>query len=117
MARPSRLWQVAAALYVFINAAGAVFAGMQGERMHMDVHIGLLLLGFAAYPIWRRAQLTRQQRQQPAQLPEQRIDYLQQSVDAIALEVERIGEAQRFADKLRSEQGETPPPKKSPPEV
>ena len=29
----------------------------------------------------------------PAQLPEGRLDYLQQSVDAIALEVERLGEA------------------------
>jgi hypothetical protein len=43
---------------------------------------------------------------------QQRIEYLQQSVDAMALELERVGEAQRFADKLRVERGETPPPKK-----
>jgi hypothetical protein len=40
------------------------------------------------------------------------VDYLQQSVDAMALELERIGEAQRFSEKLRSEKGETPPPRK-----
>jgi hypothetical protein len=39
------------------------------------------------------------------------LSYLQQSVDALALEVERIGEKQRFGEKLRS-QPETPPSKK-----
>jgi hypothetical protein len=43
---------------------------------------------------------------------DERLNYLQQSVDAVALEVERIGEAQRFNEKLRGEQSETPPPKK-----
>jgi len=37
---------------------------------------------------------------------EQRFDQLQQSVDAIAVEVERIAEAQRFSAKLLAEQGE-----------
>jgi hypothetical protein len=30
----------------------------------------------------------------------------------VALEVERLGEAQRYADKLRAERGETSPEKK-----
>jgi Tfp pilus assembly protein PilN len=34
------------------------------------------------------------------------LEQLQQSVDAIALEVERIAEAQRFSAKLLSERGE-----------
>lgn len=38
---------------------------------------------------------------------EQRFDQLQQSVDAIAVEVERIAEAQRFSAKLLSERSET----------
>ena len=66
-----------------------------------------------------RGQFAPWKRRQPAapdQLPDARLDYLQQSVDAVALEVERIGEAQRFADKLRAEQGQAPPVKK-PPEV
>jgi hypothetical protein len=37
-----------------------------------------------------------------------RLDQLQQSVDAIAVEVERIAEAQRFSAKLLAERGETP---------
>ena len=36
-----------------------------------------------------------------------RLEQLQQSVDAIALEVERIGEAQRFNAKLQAEQNES----------
>jgi len=40
------------------------------------------------------------------------MEYLQQSVDAIALEVERIGEKQRFNEKLRAERDATLPPKK-----
>jgi hypothetical protein len=39
---------------------------------------------------------------------EARFDQLQQSVDAIAVEVERIAEAQRFSAKLLSEKRETP---------
>lgn len=39
---------------------------------------------------------------------DQRFDQLQQSVDAIAVEVERIAEAQRFSAKLLSERNETP---------
>lgn len=41
-------------------------------------------------------------------LIEQRFDQLQQAVDAIAVEVERIAEAQRFSAKLLSEKRDTP---------
>jgi hypothetical protein len=49
---------------------------------------------------------------QPRELPnafqfEQRFDQLQQSVDAIAVEVERIAEAQRFSAKLLAQKSET----------
>jgi hypothetical protein len=37
---------------------------------------------------------------------DQRLDQLQQSVDAVAVEVERIAEAQRFSAKLLAERGE-----------
>ena len=44
-------------------------------------------------------------------LPERtdvRLEQLQQSIDAIAVEVERIAEAQRFSAKLLAERGEAP---------
>jgi hypothetical protein len=46
--------------------------------------------------------------ERPTPLYEQRLDQLQQSVDAIAVEVERIAEAQRFSAKLLAERAETP---------
>ena len=44
----------------------------------------------------------------PNPLYEERLDQLQNSVDAIAVEVERIAEAQRFSAKLLAERSETP---------
>jgi hypothetical protein len=117
MTRRSKLWRAAAALFVVINAAGAGYAIAIGERPHAAVHVGLLLVGAAAYLVWRLASRATRQDQPPAQLRDERLEYLQQSVDAIALEVERIGEAQRFSDKLRVERGESSPPTKPPDEV
>jgi hypothetical protein len=53
--------------------------------------------------------LIRAARKQPRSLPadDRRIEQLQQSVDAIALEVERIAEAQRFTTRLLSEREKT----------
>jgi hypothetical protein len=113
MTQPSKLWRVAAALFVIINVAGAVYALRMGEGGHATAHVALLVVGFIG---WQFAPWKRRQTPAPEQLPDARLDYLQQSVDAVALEVERLGEAQRFADKLRAEQGQAPPVKK-PPEV
>ena len=109
MTRASKLWRVAAALYVFINVAGAGYAVAVGESAHAALHVVLLV---GAYVGWRLGPWARRKDPAPAQLGDARLDYLQQSVDAVALEVERIGEAQRFSDKLRAEKAETPPLKK-----
>jgi hypothetical protein len=112
MARRSLLWRVIAVIFTVVNVGGAVYAYAMGESQHATVHVLLLALGASAYVIWRLISMARRADAPPAQLPDGRIDYLQQSVDAIALEVERIGEAQRFNERLRAEKGETPPPKK-----
>ncbi len=54
--------------------------------------------------------LIRSARRQPRALPAEdpRIEQLQQSVDAIALEVERIAEAQRFTTRLLVERDRSP---------
>ena len=109
MTRTSMLWRVAAALFVVINVGGAGYAVAMGEPIHAGVHVALLV---GAYFGWLGGPWRRRRGQAPAQLPDARLDYLQQSVDAVALEVERIGEAQRFSDKLRAEKGETHPPKR-----
>jgi uncharacterized protein YoxC len=45
----------------------------------------------------------------PADRVDERLEHLQQSVDTIAVEVERIAEAQRFTTKLLAERGESAP--------
>jgi hypothetical protein len=110
--RRSKLWRWAAGLYAFINLGGLVYAAALEEEMHAMLHLFLLLLGLAGYVGWRLARRATPQDLPQARLAEQRIEYLQQSIDAMALELERVGEAQRFSDKLRVERGETPPLKK-----
>jgi hypothetical protein len=68
--------------------------------------VAAFLLGAGAYLVWRRARAQRESlsRTQPA---DERLEYLQQSVDAMALELERLGEKQRFSDKLTSLSGIT----------
>jgi hypothetical protein len=113
MTRKGKIWSWAAGLYAFINVAGLFYAWAMDEEMHAMLHLFLLLIGAAGYIGWRLARRGVPQEVPQAQLAEQqRLEYLQQSVDAMALELERVGEAQRFADKLRVERGEAPPPKK-----
>jgi ABC-type transport system involved in cytochrome bd biosynthesis fused ATPase/permease subunit len=106
MTLKSKLWRVAGALFLIINLAGGIWAATTGEWSHAAVHIGLLIGAYVAWPFAARAT------QDPMDAPpaNQRVEYLQQSVDAIALEVERLGEAQRYQEKLRAERGEKPEP-------
>jgi len=108
----SRLWQATVAAFILINVAGAGFAIAMGEPAHAIAHAALLLVGYVGWLVgpWRRP---RDQRyaQSSAQLPDERIEYLQQSVDAVALEVERLGESQRFNEKLQAVRDQLPPKK------
>ena len=96
----------AASLFTLINVAGAVQAVASGEGLHTAAHVGLAILG--AYFVWRLVQRPRQQQDLSSGRPTveriERIERLQLSVDAIALEVERIGEAQRYIAKLAEEE-------------
>lgn len=110
MAGRSGLWRVGAAAFVIINIAGAFYAIAMGEPMHAFTHAVLMTLGLGAYITWRAVRPLPAQAQ--PQISDQRLEYLQQSVDALAVEVERIGEAQRFKEKLEAENPPTPPQKK-----
>ena len=111
MTRRSKIWWVAAAVFVVINVAGAGYAIALRETQHALTHLGLLVGGYLVWqllPRGRSRDITRAQ-------TDARVEYLQQSVDALALEIERIGEAQRFSDKLRAEQAQITPPKQDQP--
>ena len=90
-------------------AYDAPLAIAMGEPMHAATHVFLLFAGYVAWQF-----VPRGPKAPPVQLgePDPKLEYLQQSVDAIAVEVERIGEAQRFSEKLRAEKREPPPQKK-----
>ena len=109
MTRRSILWRVGVTAFVFINLAGAVFAAVTGEIMHAAVHVALLLGVYPAMEYVAR----RQQRDIPyVQRAGEAIDSLQRSVDTLAINVERVGETQRFIDKLREAREGAPAPKK-----
>lgn len=105
IARAKRWW-VVAAVFTFFNVGGVIWGAIMGDAMHAMGHVALQLVG---YVVWKLTASIREE--DPPALPpvdERRIEYLQQSVDAIALEVERLGEKQRFAEKLQVRGGEPP---------
>ena len=97
----AKLWFVVASLFTLANVAGAGMAAVAGEVLHTAAHVGLVLLG--AYFVWRLAPRARRQEVLAEEEADPRLERLQQSLDAIGLEVERIGEAQRFTTKLMAE--------------
>jgi hypothetical protein len=105
MSRRRAIWKAAAVVFTVVNLIGLGMAMAAQEQMHSGIHVALSLLG--AYAMWRLSD--RSSRIEPTNdvLSDPRLEALQQSVDAIALEVERIGEAQRFHAKLQAEQNES----------
>ncbi len=104
----SKVWLAVAALFSLVNLAGAVYAAWVGEPLHAALHAALLLPG--AYAAWRLAPERDGRRgwlqdagATAAGLPGEltgRLTHLEQAVDAVALEVERIGEGQRFVTRV-----------------
>ena len=113
MARPSILWRYGAAAFFIINAAGAIYAAAMGEGRHAAIHVVLLVVGIAAYATLRRRPEPPQEEDVLAMSQANKaVDHLQHSLNSIALNVERIGEVQRFERKMLEERGEISPPKK-----
>ena len=106
---PSRLrvWRAAAAAFIVINLGGGIYAAATGELMHAAVHAVLLILGIAAYSSLggRRADAS----VLPTETTE-RLKNLERSVDALAIGVERVGEAQRYQTKILDEKAKAAPP-------
>lgn len=101
MTRRSKIWLVAGVVFVLVNLAGGVMAAAQGELRHAGVHGVLLVLGVVfVRRILRRAES--ELPDSPRELTDS-LSHLEQSMDAIALEVERIGEGQRFITRVITE--------------
>ena len=98
----SRGWRIFARVFVGINIAGFIFAMRDGEGAHAAGHLVLLFMGITAYLVWRYAGSIAST-PDPVQVIDpanEVLDRLQQSVDKIALEVERVGESQRYHAKV-----------------
>jgi len=98
---------VLAVLFTLLNVAGGVYAGAMGEVRHAGLHLVLSLAG--GWLAWVLAARRRAGAPQLAAAgdasPElsSRLTSLEQSLDAIAVEVERVGEGQRFMTRLFTE--------------
>ena len=102
--RGKAAWRVAAVVFTVVNLVGLGMAAAVGEGIHSAVHVVLSLAGAAA--VWHLGRRSGQVDVANDSMADARLEQLQQSIDAIALEVERIGEAQRFHAKLQSERSE-----------
>jgi hypothetical protein len=109
-------WTIAA-VSVIVNGGGTVYAFLNREWMHGGAHAALLALTLYLIVLLRpgarrafpESAAIDDERIEPMAAGDARMEQLQQSVDAIAVEVERIGEAQRFNAKLAAKQGEGAP--------
>lgn len=104
MIQRTTLWRSVAALFTAGNLAGAGYAIALTEGLHAGAHVAFALVG--AYAFWRLMPSAEWRGASPDLPVDDRLDHLQQSVDAVAIEVERIGEAQRFSTKLQTERAE-----------
>jgi hypothetical protein len=103
MATRSGIWKAIAAIFIAINVGGFVFALVGGEVMHAVTHIAVLLVGMGGYALWKDRPGPNEISAGDSAAAARRLDHLQDSLDVIAVEVERIGESQRYARKIIQE--------------
>ena len=120
MTRRAQGWLVIAALFLVANVGAAGFAAAYGELPHAGIHALLAILG--TYLVWRLAArrgarpVGYRAATEDADAPTapsdltDRLTSIEQSVEAVAIEVERIGEGQRFMTRLFAERGAPRPP-------
>jgi hypothetical protein len=110
--RRTRIWLAVAVVFSLANLGGAAVGAAQGELVHTLVHVVLLVFGaFAAYRLWRPVR---------SRIPgiagaagmtgaiNDRLTNIEQSIEAVATEVERVGEGQRFISRVFAERGVPP---------
>ncbi len=109
MNKSSSFWRTAAVVFLVVNALGGVYALAQGEQMHAEMHLALFGAAFVGYAFSRAAQARNPDLAPTSpEIEDPRVAQLQRSVDAMALELERLGESQRFREKLEAERQSKP---------
>jgi len=98
-----RAWIPIAWLASLVNLGAVWFAARPAEPWHATIHALLaLLLGLGAQRLTARQRAPL--RAEPV-LGEERVKGLEQAIDAIAVELERVGEGQRFVTNLLAARG------------
>lgn len=112
MTRRRMVWLVVAVVFTAVNFVAGVVAAAEGEPLHAALHAGLLLLG--AYSVWRLSPARYGSRighhdevsiAADSREFTDRLTRLEQSIDSVAIEVERVGEGQRFMTGLFADGG------------
>jgi len=104
----SMVWRVVVVLFLLVNLGGAIYAAIRGEVPHATMHVALFVAGLLL--VWwfaTRGEPVALREMAAAARPGQlddRLIHLEQSVEAVAIEVERIGEGQRFVARLLTEE-------------
>ena len=109
-----RAWIVVASLISLVNLVAVWFAAQPGEPWHATAHALLaLLFGLGAQRLALRDKRSADAGAVTRQELEGRLatesNQVARAVDAIAVEVERIGEGQRFLTKLLKEREDRSP--------
>jgi hypothetical protein len=114
-----RAWIAVAWVLSLANVGAVWFAAQPGEAWHATTHAALaVLFGFAAERLRARKTLASSTDAVRSQELEARLanpQQLAEALDAIAVEVERIGEGQRYLTKLLSERDARSPDAVRPP--
>ena len=97
----TRFWNAVLVLLSAGNLVSVWFAARPGEPWHATIHAALAL-GFG---LWAQGRMRLEQRRHPgltdlADERLERLDRIERAIDAVAIEVERIGEMERFASKI-----------------
>jgi len=101
MDRDNKFWVAGAVLFTLANAIAGGFYGARGEIPHGAAHLAAMVFG--TWLVWWLATPSAAKAQASLAPADARLEQLQQSMDAVAVEVERISEAQRYSAKLKSE--------------
>ena len=109
MTRRSTIWLVVTSLFAAANAAGAVLAARGSEWPHAGGHVALFIgalyvAGRIMHPARSSAAVA------DVDGLSDHLTHLEQALDAVAVEVERMGEGQRFMTRLFAEHGGEPAP-------
>jgi hypothetical protein len=97
--RRRRIWQVGWIVFSVVNVIGGAQAAGQGEARHAFLHALLAFVGIIALQRVGRPRL--EPTVEDRELAE-RLARLERTIDTMAVEVERVGEGQRYLTKLYS---------------